>query len=159
MARKTRKCAFKSCLHGGTVNIEGGDEYIIEGKYCYHKDCLHEKNNLALIRSMWHDNISSTVVYSHLNKVITEIIAEGNVTTDYIIHVLQYVIDNKKSLRYPNGLKYYVDSQEILDDYERKTRKLIKQKEIREAVRLNADSPKFQIKCKKSGFLEIFGGE
>lgn len=96
----------------------------------YHKQCYEEENkakkktsqekaDIALIIDLWNKNISNTVNYGYLRKILNEYMMRG-ISSDYLLFCLQYVIANRMTLNYPNGFKYYLDRKEIKDAYEKK---------------------------------------
>ncbi len=158
MARKTRVCKYMRCKHADKINLEC-DHFVVDDNGMYfHEDCYQEKCDMALLRDMWAKNISPTVVYSQLNKVLYELLDLPTVTSGYLIFVLQYIIDNKCKLRYPNGFKYYVDRQEIKDAYKKKTQPVITNKQFVATV-VEKNDPVFSIPKKTSGFGSILGGK
>lgn len=152
MPRKIRKCYYGKCKHGGQINIET-DEYV-QDKNLYHTDCYQEMKNLQLIRNLWIERISNTVSYSQLNKVLNSYLDRG-ISSDYLLFTLQYVIANHMTLRYPGGLQYYIDREEIKKQYQKTLKQKLKQAPYNTAVQSNI--PKFAVKTKKEGFGSIIG--
>ena len=153
-----KKCGWVNCKCGSQIDTTGDDPFIVDGKMYFHKSCYKEKNDYALIRNLWKDNISSTVPYSQLNMELTRLIKEKDVSSDYLVFALQYVIRNKCNLRYPRGFKYYVERKEIKDEYDKKTgkKKIIKMTDF--TANDTDDSPTFSVKKKSNGFAGILGG-
>ena len=153
---RTRVCKYTNCKHNDKVHID--IEPFVKGKDgFYHEDCYKEKTDLQLFRSLWSENISPTVVFSDLNRILKQLLSINGVSVDYLLFVLQYVIDNHCNLRYPAGFKYYVDNQNIKDAYEKKNRKIVSPSNF-VAKENKDDSPKFSINRKPSGFNSILGG-
>lgn len=158
MARDTglRVCKYGLCKHGGKINIE--TEPFVKDCGYYHEDCYQDKCNLQLFRNLWRDNISSTVVYSQLNKTLNQLISNG-VSTEYLLFTLQYVIRNGCNLNYPAGFRYYIDYPEIKKEYtKKKVQKVVANADF--TVKEDTDdSPKFSVNHKQTGFGSILGGK
>ena len=171
MARKTdiKVCRYKKCRHPESkINI-AEDSFVLIGKSSYfHSDCHEQKQledkaeeqlkaDIQLIKNLWLEKISDTVVISQLYLEINRLVRERNIPSDYVIFVLQYCIKNKCNLRYPAGLKFYVDRQEIKDAY--KKRKMLKIDTSSFSVNSDQadEAPKFTVNSKPSGFSSILG--
>lgn len=153
---RTRVCKYIYCKYNDKVHID--TEPFVKGKDgFYHEDCYKEKADIQLFRSLWCENINSTVVFSDLNKMLSELISKRGISVDYLLFVLQYVIDNHCKLNYPAGFRYYIDNKDIKAAYEKKNRKLIPQSKF-VANDDNNNSPKFSVNKKPSGFSSILGG-
>lgn len=148
-----KKCKYGKCKHGFSINTNS-DEFVKEGISYFHKDCYQEKQDLQLFRSLWVQEISETVVYSQLNKMLSQLISKG-ISSDYILFTLQYVIDNKKSLNYPSGFRYYLDYPQVKEAYEKtKVRKVVEKADFT-AKETEDAAPKFSIERKPKGFQNI----
>ena len=162
-----KTCRYNYCKHK-TKDIDiTQDEYVFKGNRYYHKDCYiaktkgeqkdeKTKNDLQLIKTLWVDNISKTVVYSQLFRILNDLISRG-IESDYLVFTLQYCIGHKLNLNYPAGFPYFVDKKEIKEAYAKK--KLISSrfnKKTFVAVENEDAAPKFSVKEKPSGFQSIF---
>lgn len=160
MARDTgiKKCRYSKCKHNGLIDINA-DEFVNEGNNYFHKDCYQEKADLQLFRNLWTQKISATVVHSQLNKMLSQLISIG-VSSDYLLFVLQYVIDHKKKLSYPSGFRYYLDYPEIKNAYEKtKVKKIVDKADFTVNGEAEDTTPTFSINKKPSGFNSILGGK
>jgi hypothetical protein len=119
--KTTYKCGFSKCKYGGTVNK---DEAVIENNKYYHKECLHDKKNRIKIRESFLDKVNPNEVYTFLNKVISDIIDNKNVSSDYLLFALEYAINNTIKLNYAAGLYYLINNERINTAYKNKTNKL-----------------------------------
>lgn len=164
-----KTCRFKMCEHPDKKIDITKDEYVLNGSAYYHKDCYEKrrewkdeqtKADLQLIKNLWCEHISRTVVFSQLMSCLNEILARG-VDSDYLVFVMQYVIEHKMNLRYPYGFKYFVDRSEIKDAYNKKIAKQTPRVNVNDFSIDNPtdDSPKFSINTKPSGFNRILGGK
>lgn len=131
MSRKTdiKSCRYVCCPHGKKIDISK-DNYKLVGKTMYyHDDCLRMKQSgdwkdektkadLQYIKNQWVLHINNTVIYSQLFRVLNDFLARG-IPSDYLVFVLDYVIEHNMKLNYPKGLEYYIDKQEIKDAYKK----------------------------------------
>lgn len=145
MARKTdiKTCRYEKCCHADRHIDIASDDYTLVGKTMYyHKDCYQQKkrgewkdeqtkSDLQYIKNQWVLQINRTVVYSQLFRVLNEFLARG-IPSDYLVFVFDYIIANKLKLNYPNGLKYYIDRDEIKKAYWRKKGKKPDKAEMKE---------------------------
>lgn len=169
--KNIKTCRYKECKHPNKrLNIVEQD-YISVGRLYFHKDCYAEKErkdaaeakikaDIQLIKNMWVENISNTVVLSQLYLEINKLIRERGIDSEYVIFVLNYCIKNSCNLRYPAGLKYYVDKQEIKDAFEKeRAKKIVGNAMFSVDSTISDSSPKFTINRKPSGFNSILGGK
>lgn len=169
MAKKAdiKICRYDKCEHPEKkVNI-AEEEFVANGRKYYHSECWAKfekeeqaenklKADIQLIKNMWIENISSTVVISQLYLEINKLVRDRKIDSEYIIFVLDYCIKNKCKLRYPGGLKYYVDKQEIRDAYTRNNaRKVIANADFSVKENNEDDTPKFSVNRKPTGFNSI----
>lgn len=154
--KKTRVCKYIHCKHDGRIDIET-EPFVKQKDGFYHEDCYKEKTDLQLFRSLWCENISSTVVFSDLNRTLNQLMFEQGVSAEYLLFVLQYIIDHHCKLRYPAGFRYYVDKQDIKNSYEKKNKKVVSTSKF-VANDDEANEPKFIVHQKPSGFNSILGG-
>lgn len=135
MANQVKICRYAACPHGKKIDLEK-DEYKMTGKgYYWHPDCYKkkmsesrktdaQKKDFEYIKNQWIMHIDRTVSIGLLYKVLNDFISRG-LTSDYLSFSIDYIIKNKMKLRYPNGLQYFIDRQEIKDAYTRsKTEKI-----------------------------------
>lgn len=171
MAKKTdiKKCRYPYCKHENKEIDISVEEYKVSGKMYYHTDCYkakiegewkdkQTKADLQLIKNLWIENISNTVVFSQLYHSLNDLLQRG-IESGYLVFVIQYCIKHQMNLRYPQGLKYYVDNKEIKDAYNKKTRPVIKVSDFTaEENVVNDEVPKFSVNKKPTGFKSILGG-
>lgn len=156
MAKKDIKhCKYSHCLHKDKALDITQDDYMQKGRSYYHADCYRTLANIELIKSIWVQHISDTVVYSYLVKTLNQLIFDNNISSDYILFVIQYCINNNKNLRYPGGIKYFVDDKDIRDAYIKKYHKAPRVKMSEFKAESQSDEPKFTISMKQSGFGSI----
>lgn len=152
----TRVCKYPNCKHNDKIHIDT-DSFVKAKEGFYHEDCYKEKKDLQLFRSMWCENINSTVIFSELNGILNQLLSRKNVTVGYLLFVLQYVIDNHLNLHYPAGFRYFADKQSIKDAYAKKTQKTVSMSDF-SAKDVPDNSPKFSVNRKPTGFNRILGG-
>lgn len=172
MAKKTdiKICRFVNCKHDDKRIDITKDDYKAVGSMYYHSDCYeiksksewkdeNTKKDLQYIKCQWELHINKTVVYSQLFRCLNELIAR-EISSDYLVFVLDYVIKNKLNLRFPAGFKYYVDKNEIKEAYQKLQydKQGIKKPSEFTAVTDSDNAPKFNINIKEHGFKSILGG-
>lgn len=168
MAKKSniKTCRYQHCKHATKAIDITCDEYVVKGSMYFHKDCYKAKEkgewkdektkaDLQFIKNLWIENISKTVVYSQLFRILNELLERG-IESEYLVFTLQYCIEHKLNLNYPAGFPYYVDKKEIREAY---TKKKLAQsgfsKDSFVAVEDDNSSPKFSISKKPNGFQSI----
>ena len=171
MAKKTdiKICRYAKCNHPNKeINITC-DAFEEKGTCYYHADCYAAKSeaeeaekkikaDMQLIKTMWIENISNTVVYSQLFRCLNDLLDQG-IESSYLVFVMQYCVTNKLNLRYPMGFKYFVDKAEIKNAYKKKN--LLQHRVSQSDFSANDtdDAPKFSINKKPVGFKRILGGD
>ena len=156
----TRVCRYPHCKHNDKTIDLTTDKYVKDGGSYYHEECYRNKANIQLIKNLWHDHISQTVVYSQLISILNQLIFKDNISSDYIVFVVQYCIDNQRKLRYPPGLKYCIDDQVIKNAYNKKIRSVVHRSDFSvnsETDSKEDNSPKFTVNNKPLGFKSILG--
>ena len=165
MAKNTRICRYGCCpVEGKIINLDT-DEYEAEDKKFYHKECYErmkeekEKQtiinaDIACILDIWQKHISNTVNYGYLRKILNEYLERG-ISSDYMVFTMQYVVSHKLPLRYPPGLRYILDRQEIKDAYQKQqASKIVKQQ--KEVKQRKTNAPQFALNREKNdGFGTI----
>lgn len=101
---------------------------------------------------LWQKYISSDVNLKELDNNIT-ILLRNKITIDYIIFCLEYVIHYKLNLKYPAGLKYFINRDDIKRAYNLSKIKRIELYEFN--IEDDVDSPKFNYTIQESGFQKI----
>lgn len=156
----TRVCRYVNCLHESkSINLLT-DEFEKDGNSFFHKDCYETRANIQKIKTLWHDNIDSMVVYAQLNKIVNQLIFHDHLSSDYVLFALKYAIDHKETikLRYPPGLRYVVGNLQVRDAYKKATVVRTKQSDF-VAHDNDSTSPKFSFSSKSTGFGSILGGK
>lgn len=164
-----RKCRFIGCKHQTRDLDIAVEPFIKVGSVYYHEDCYKLKKSnewkdeqtrkdLVEFRDIWWKNISKTVNFQQLMKILNEYIARG-VSSDYLLFALKYIIQHKMNLNYPNGFKYYVDRIEIKQAYDKYLIKKAKAEQDSNSVNITDtdNAPKFNVQNKKHGFQSILG--
>lgn len=172
MARADFKvCRYANCAHPSKLIDTSTEEYMRQDRLFYHVDCYEKKcaeenkkrsesADIQLIKNLWISNISNTVVIPELYRVLRELINRG-VSTDYLVFVMNYVIQNHCKLNYPRGFCYYVDNKDIKGEYEKsKARKYVPPSSfvVHEGYG-NVELPNLYRPPKKKGIGDILGGK
>lgn len=175
MSRKAdiKTCRYEKCKHPDKQIDISCEDYTRKGTMYYHKDCYkakasgewkdaQTKADLQLIKNMWVENISQTVVFSQLFKMLNDLLSRG-ISSDYLVFVLQYCIENHLHLNYPGGFPYFVDKREIKAAYEKKLIKaqerMAKEQKPEEKPVAEDNSPTFTAKQKIKSFQDIIKSE
>lgn len=163
-----KPCCYKKCRHKSVIIDKKCEDYMQEGSKHYHSDCWRDlkteeekekaiKADIQTLKDMWIANISSTVPLAHLYRELNAMIREQGIDSKYVVFTLEYCIKNKMNLRYPGGLKYYVDRQDIKDAYAKvEARKKIGNAKFTVDDSIDEfDTPKFSVNKRPSGFGSI----
>ena len=80
MSNNIKKCRWKYCPHCKEIDIEK-EEYATneKGNVYYHVDCKKNVDNIEAIKTLWYEEVSKSVVMSHLVKTIHTLILSKNV--------------------------------------------------------------------------------
>lgn len=161
-----KTCRYIKCKHDSKKINTAKEEYVVKNSQYYHKDCYHAKLNgewkdektksdLQLIKELWVENISETVVFSQLFYHLNKLLARG-IDSEYLVFVMRYIIAHQLNLNYPPGFQYFVDNKKIKNAYakEKLRANLVKSNAIK--VKENdSDAPKFSVRKKQKGFQTI----
>lgn len=123
-----KKCRYISCDKGGIINIEK-EPYEKSGRMYFHKECFFKKIKADEwsqksksfsdeFKKIWIENINKRVSINELSTVVNSLIENGN-DYDYLLFVLKYCVQNKLNLNYPYGFVYFVNKNEIREEYTR----------------------------------------
>jgi len=117
------KCGYNHCKLGGNVEKDVAIKY---NRRYYHKECYNKKIKKHEIYNLLRDN---GFVAKSINMALKQIVDDDNTDVDLLLFTTKYVIDNRKELNNPFGLKYYIQNYEIIEKYKRISR-LEKLKEL-----------------------------
>lgn len=163
----TRVCRFIGCKHESNIIDISKDKFIRgPNNMYYHEDCYKYKKygdgkdaetraTLVRIRDIWGQKLNPTVNYAQLTHTLNEFIAKG-ISAEYLLFVVNYCINNHWTLRYPGGLKYYVDREEVKTAYnKKKAAEEMRKYEGKFVATESDDAPTFEVKKKQRGFQTI----
>jgi hypothetical protein len=152
---KEYKCTYTQCKLGNKVDKSMA---VKKGTKYYHPECLKEAENKNMIRKLFLDNINETEVVAMLNRTINQIIDTKNISSDFLLYALNYVINNKLPLNHAGGLHYIINNQKIKESYEKeKSQKIINNiifNNIDFVSDLNTENVN-QIKIKQPKFIKM----
>jgi hypothetical protein len=146
----TVTCKYSSCLHDSKeLNRE---DAVKSGNSYYHSDCYKTKEDIKTIIDLFKNHINPNPVYSQLQSVIKNIVFTKGLGSDFLLFGLQYYIEHKIPLNYPQGLYYVIQNKNVIDAYNKSKLKDIKKNiEIKEET-----NSEFQhIPVKNNGFADI----
>ena len=113
---KMYKCPYKQCKFNNEVSEDIAIKH--KGRY-YHKECLKESQEKKEIKELFLENINEYEVIPKLVRTINNIIHNKNVSSEYLLYALKYVIKNKKPLNYAGGLYYIIGNKDIQKSYKK----------------------------------------
>lgn len=152
----TVKCKHGNCKHESR-EVEKS-EAIKSGNSYYHADCYKDKENRKEIIDLFVKHINPNPVYKQLQSVITTILDQKGLSSDFLLFGLKYYIEHKIPLNYPQGLHYVVQNKQVIASYNKVKEKEIMKKE-NFVVPENTDEVEFTYKPTKiKGFSDILGG-
>lgn len=144
------KCRYSNCLHESReLNKE---EAVKSNCFYYHSDCFKTKEDIKKIISLFRTHINPNPVYAQLQTVIKNIVFSRGLGSDFLLFGLEYYIEHKISLNYPQGLYYVVQNKNVIDAY-RKARV----KDIKKSIEITEEtSSEFtHVPVKNNGFADI----
>lgn len=110
------KCRYNYCKNGNIVEkinaIKVGNAY-----YC--KECFEEKEVKNKILAMVYE-ILPNEVKMNINKCMSDWIHKKGFDTKYVIYTLDYIKRNKSNLKGVYGIIYYLNNNNILNEYKNK---------------------------------------
>lgn len=135
--QSTVTCKYSGCLHPEkTLDKE---QAIKSGNSYYHPDCFQTKEDIKKIIDLFKNHINPNPVYSTLQSVIKNIVFTKGLGSDFLLFGLQYYIDHKIPLNYPQGLYYkyptlvyFVLHSKVLADNKSKVKNMKSNIEIKE---------------------------
>lgn len=115
---KNVKCRYANCDRLHISNILPMSEAVLYGKaQYYHKDCYDYSRTIKEIITFYVNEVSSTVVYSHLQKTINTIVFNKNINPHFLLYALQ---QKKDKINNVNGLHYLVDDKRLYKQWQEK---------------------------------------
>jgi len=111
------KCWNKRCAHGGKVT----DNIAVKvGSKRYHKDCKMDIDNLKKVRELYIEFVDPAVVHMQLNKVINTLIEDKKVDSEFLLFVIEFIIEKDIEVNVPFSLYYKVTDYKIKKAYKDK---------------------------------------
>lgn len=155
MANK-RKCRATHCFHE-TKDFMPGDDIVEVGRNGYHRDCYQAISDIKEVTDIFSTKINKNVVFAELRRVINNIVYTKGVESGMLLFGINYYINNNIPLRYPQGLYYVVQNQEVQKQYHQMK---IAQEVKNYTFDVSVDNSKsFTYKPEKtSSFTDILGG-
>lgn len=116
-----RKCYWDHCDQDNMIDLKK-DSYVKDEKNnrCYHEKCWQERNKLQEIVSAFLQKVDKNASIAHLRKEVNRLVYEEKVSSDFVLFIVNYAADHQMGLRYPAGIKFYLNNQEITEAYNRK---------------------------------------
>lgn len=130
--------------------------HIIIGKKEYHSVCAKKMKAKEEIKKLYAERVSSTVVFSQLQKIIHNIVDIKDVSPEYFYFALRYAINHQITINYPASLYYIIDNSDIKTAYKKFTQKKLN-KEVKSEP-IESKEITFTIDPPKQTGWGIFGG-
>lgn len=109
------KCAFSKCCHETKDILR--TEAVFDGKKYYHPDCLKTKEDIAKIIDLFATQVNPNVVFAQLRRVVNNIIFDRGIESGLLLYGIQWYIDHRRNLTYPQGLYYVVQNADVQKSY------------------------------------------
>ena len=149
---KIFKCAFKHCRHS-SCDVSQGEAVKIGRRY-YHRDCADTRNDIEIIKNLYCEKISNTVVIPLLLSVIDNIVFQKEIDSAYLLFALRFAITNKIVINSPYGLHYIIDNYKIKNAWSKHEARKITNIHFEAKA---GDEPVFQVKnTVKKGLDNLF---
>lgn len=144
------KCRYANCLHENKELDK--NEAVKSGAAYYHSDCLRTKEQMKQIEDLFITRVNPNAIISQLRGVIKTLAITRGLGSDFLLFGLQYYIDHKIPLNYPQGLYYVVQNKDVIAAYNK-----LKSKEIKKTVEIAEEtSVNFtHIPTKRNSFADI----
>jgi hypothetical protein len=110
---KKAKCSYIYCKNENDIDRLSDVRY---GTKSYHKDCFKNFHNLKKIRELAF-SIDKTLVMKNFNNFLYELVFIRMIEVDYILFVLDHIIENEIEVNMPYGLLYRLNNYKIKELY------------------------------------------
>lgn len=117
---KMVRCRYKHCKHD-QKEIER-DQAVKDGGAYYHPDCHQEKELMRSIEQYFINNINSQPIMQQLRTVINRLVYVQGKDPAFILFAMKYAVQNKIQLRYPPGLYYIIDRDDVIEAWRKRNR-------------------------------------
>ena len=124
------KCAYAHCKHENKEIIDG-EEYVVAGRYKYHKDCNQEREKINEIITIFIEQVNPNIVVNILRRTINNLINDS-FEVDYILFAVKYAVNHPEmKLTYPQGLYRICKDIDVLNGWQNlKVNQLLKDKKV-----------------------------
>lgn len=149
---KIYKCPYKQCKYNNEVEEDKAIKY--NGRY-YHKECLKEAQEKNEVRKLFFEMINPLEVPAKLNNAINNIVDKKNVSSEYLLYALKYVIKYGLPLNYAGGLYYIIANKDIQNSYNKEKAKILADKVKKDMVKPKTQETEFKYKAIENGWGNI----
>jgi hypothetical protein len=144
------KCFYSQCKLGGEVDKTSAIKY--NSKY-YHVECYNKKINKEKTALLLKEK---GFVAKTINMALKNIIDDSGFDSEFVYYVTKTVIENKKELNNPFGLKYYMQNFELINNFKKLKRyQEIEKMKNQKIVIDEIEEPKFKKNKKPPKYLKI----
>ena len=149
---KIYKCGFRHCQHESCDVSQ--DEAVRIGSRYFHEDCAKTYHNIEAIKQLYYEKVSNTVVMPQLINVVNNILFKKHIDSDYLLFALQYAINTKRTINYPQGLHYIIDDYRIKEAWKKQQLNAVKKAKFEATP---TSMPTFNIApTKEKGIEDLF---
>lgn len=143
-------CKYSNCLHD--TREFNKEDAIKSGNFYYHKDCLKTKEDIKKIIDLFKRHINPNPVYTQLQSVIKNIVFTKKFGSDFLLFGLQYYIEHKIPLNYPQGLYYVIQNKKVIEAYNK-----LRIKDIKKRIEIKDETKSrfTYVPVKNKGFADI----
>lgn len=119
----TRKCFWAHCDHEDHMIDLKSESYIKDDKTnkCYHEKCWHEKLVLSDTINDFLNKVDPNASRTYLRKELNRLVYQEHVPCEYVQFIVNYVADHHMGLKFPGGIKFYLDNKQVVEAWNRKT--------------------------------------
>jgi len=151
-------CAFSRCKR--PIDPLKDEYHRTKNGKCYHKACYEMLLKASEFTRMWQDSINREENVRKIKSAFFRNVYDLGFSEDYVLFGLKYCVNNKMSLNFPPGLKYYLEFDEVKDAYDvacgkKKPKRIVKINDFR-VDKEEKSAQKFNYVEKNRGFSSIF---
>lgn len=127
---KLVNCRYPKChlLHASTELSK--DEAIFYNNRYYHNNCLHTMLTVMKIKDLFIQRVDPTLTAKQIGMLVStvnNIVFSKHIDVDFVLFAVQWIVDNKPGvLKYPAGIHYIIQDNDVKDAWNKEKRRQIK---------------------------------
>lgn len=110
---KIPKCNYIYCKN--KIDVDRVTDIKYKSKY-FHKGCIEDFHNIKKIRELAF-SVDKTLIMKNFNNFLSELIMVREIEIDYILFVLDHIIENEIEVHMPYGLLYRLNDYKLKELY------------------------------------------